>query len=471
MGGGSKSESGSAQKWAQPIAQSAANNATGVYNAAQPGLEALTAQTQAMMPNLQKQYDATAASNMALSNAFSGMLPSLSNAANNTYAGNQGLASQASGLASGLFGQVGGPNAASAAMPYAARQLGSGNALGGVSGLLGSLIPGQAFASGHNDNLDAAQGYSKDVLGGKYLQGNPYLQNIIDQTNRSVTNGVNSQFEMSGRYGAGAHSGTLGQALADSEGNLRYNDYNNQMGRMDAMAGLAPSLTGAQTALGNNGINNTINLAGAIGQNEQARSGINTNSLNNYLNTANTASSLNNTTYNQAMGAAQAGSQLDAASYQGLNPLFQASGMIPQFNQASYSGLPEILNTASVGAGLPYTGMQAYNNSLGTLFNGGTQQTSNGLLGGVGTALGGLAGGIGSAGGVTKFFSDRRLKRDIEKVGELEDGLGLYTWRYVWGDNRHQGVMADEVAALRPWALGPTVAGYATVDYSKIEAR
>jgi hypothetical protein len=29
--------------------------------------------------------------------------------------------------------------------------------------------------------------------------------------------------------------------------------------------------------------------------------------------------------------------------------------------------------------------------------------------------------------------------------------------------------MADEVAQLRPWALGPTVAGFATVDYGKLE--
>ena len=31
-----------------------------------------------------------------------------------------------------------------------------------------------------------------------------------------------------------------------------------------------------------------------------------------------------------------------------------------------------------------------------------------------------------------------------------------------------RGVMADEVAALRPWALGPEVAGFATVNYAAL---
>lgn len=65
------------------------------------------------------------------------------------------------------------------------------------------------------------------------------------------------------------------------------------------------------------------------------------------------------------------------------------------------------------------------------------------------------------------FFSDPRLKANVEKVGELSDGLGIYDFDYVWG-GRHRGVMADEVADLRPHALGPVIGGFATVNYEAL---
>lgn len=73
--------------------------------------------------------------------------------------------------------------------------------------------------------------------------------------------------------------------------------------------------------------------------------------------------------------------------------------------------------------------------------------------------------------------SDRRLKENIERVGELPDGLGVYEWDYrrdmgvSLPEGRFRGVMADEVAQLRPWALGPELpGGFATVNYSALEA-
>jgi hypothetical protein len=115
-------------------------------------------------------------------------------------------------------------------------------------------------------------------------------------------------------------------------------------------------------------------------------------------------------------------------------------------------------------------------------FNNYLQQLSG--LSGLGLQAGGLvanagqrstgggpstAGSIASTvGGIASIFSDRRLKRDVERVGEFEDGLGIYEYRYVTGIKRMFGVMADEVAKLRPWALGPTRAGFATVDYGAL---
>ena len=79
------------------------------------------------------------------------------------------------------------------------------------------------------------------------------------------------------------------------------------------------------------------------------------------------------------------------------------------------------------------------------------------------------AGSIASTvGGIASIFSDRRMKTDIEKLEEMPDGLGVYRFRYLGQSEKNIGVMADEVAKLRPHALGPKVAGFATVNYGAL---
>jgi hypothetical protein len=50
-------------------------------------------------------------------------------------------------------------------------------------------------------------------------------------------------------------------------------------------------------------------------------------------------------------------------------------------------------------------------------------------------------------------LSDIRLKRDIERFGRLDNGLSLYRYRYLWSDIEYVGVMAQEVAEIRPDAV------------------
>ena len=66
--------------------------------------------------------------------------------------------------------------------------------------------------------------------------------------------------------------------------------------------------------------------------------------------------------------------------------------------------------------------------------------------------------------------SDRRLKTNIQAVGVLDDGLKVYSYRYKSGGPVHIGVMADEVAVLRPQAYikGGAGDGFDAVDYSKL---
>jgi hypothetical protein len=75
------------------------------------------------------------------------------------------------------------------------------------------------------------------------------------------------------------------------------------------------------------------------------------------------------------------------------------------------------------------------------------------LLGGGGAAIGGL--------------SDRDAKTDIEKVGELNDGLPVYSYRYNWDDPkiRRIGLIAQEVEKIKPHAVFE-MGGAKIVDYA-----
>lgn len=105
---------------------------------------------------------------------------------------------------------------------------------------------------------------------------------------------------------------------------------------------------------------------------------------------------------------------------------------------------------AGVG-GVDYTGLvnQQYQSQL---------QNSNALMGG----LFGLAGAGASA--IPKF-SDARVKVDISCVGTLDNGLPVYSYRYVWGGPVEIGVMAQDVEQFRPEAVS-SVGGIKAVDYA-----
>ena len=61
-----------------------------------------------------------------------------------------------------------------------------------------------------------------------------------------------------------------------------------------------------------------------------------------------------------------------------------------------------------------------------------------------------------------------RLKRDIVRIGELSDGIGIYRFRYLWSDQVYVGVMAQEVAKVAPAAIVRRPDGYMTVNYGRL---
>lgn len=87
--------------------------------------------------------------------------------------------------------------------------------------------------------------------------------------------------------------------------------------------------------------------------------------------------------------------------------------------------------------------------------------SNNAMMGG----LFGLAGTVGKA--AIPMISDRRLKRDISKVGALPNGLPVYTFRYLWSDDLHTGLMSDDVRKVHPDAVLTMSNGFDAVDYAK----
>lgn len=78
--------------------------------------------------------------------------------------------------------------------------------------------------------------------------------------------------------------------------------------------------------------------------------------------------------------------------------------------------------------------------------------------------IGGIIGGAIAIGGALAF-SDIRLKSNITRIGE-EGGFDIY--EYDINGKRERGPMAYDVGLRAPYALGPVVGGYATVNYDKL---
>ena len=141
--------------------------------------------------------------------------------------------------------------------------------------------------------------------------------------------------------------------------------------------------------------------------------------------------------------------------------------------QGLMGGAQGLLNNA---AELPWIGTNAANGGIRTASNGyGTQTTTtNPSIMSMLIQAGSNAAQAAAAG------SDRRLKTNIVHVCTLPDGLDVYDFDYIAAPNpeigavmpegRQRGVIADDVALLRPWALGPVVGGFKTVYYGKLNA-
>lgn len=150
-----------------------------------------------------------------------------------------------------------------------------------------------------------------------------------------------------------------------------------------------------------------------------------------------------------------------------MNRMSDAAQLGLGLNQATNANEATLGALGTTAAQVPYIGANDLAANLGNLW-GNAQTTTQKQSGGL---LGSLLGAGAQLGSAAIMASERRVKKDIRKIGSEPDGLGRYEYRYVGEGGDHPlrvGVMADEVAALRPWALGPVIDGIQTVDYAKL---
>jgi hypothetical protein len=198
---------------------------------------------------------------------------------------------------------------------------------------------------------------------------------------------------------------------------------------------------------------------------------------------AQSAADMYNTTqgqrYSQDQGAAQFSNEArnQAFNQQSANAALNNQGRQQQITEASYlRNLPlnEIASLLGTGVGVSDPTFQDYSqvNVDAGNYQGAAQNQYNAqqaqytqnqanrsqMLGSI----------FGTAGKALTMFSDRRMKRNIKRVGELANGIATYTYNYVNDAAQRFGVMAQEAFKVVPEAVVRTPSGYLAVDYGKV---
>jgi hypothetical protein len=130
------------------------------------------------------------------------------------------------------------------------------------------------------------------------------------------------------------------------------------------------------------------------------------------------------------------------------------TAQMPQVGQSNPAALQAVTGPDMLGAAQAQGqySMNTYNQQMAAY---------NAMMSGA-TSSAGTAAGAGAG-----MYSDRRLKKNIVRIGTHALGIGLYTWDYIWGQP-FTGVMADEVEKVMPEAVGTHPSGFKWVNYKML---
>ena len=177
--------------------------------------------------------------------------------------------------------------------------------------------------------------------------------------------------------------------------------------------------------------------------------------------------------YNQALAAAQqqqgVGLGAEQANRQNLQNAAQLFGSIgTNAQQAGLAGAQAQLAAGQTQQQTQQAGLQALYNQFQQQQGFPYQQAQflANIAEGTGALSGNATSGTSTTTGGGGFFSDERLKENIQRVGETDDGQPIYRYNYKGDKNTQIGLLAQDVEKHHPEAVG-LAGGYKTVNYKK----
>jgi hypothetical protein len=177
--------------------------------------------------------------------------------------------------------------------------------------------------------------------------------------------------------------------------------------------------------------------------------------------------------YNQALAAAQqqqgVGLGAEQANRQNLQNAAQLFGSIgTNAQQAGLAGAQAQMQAGQQQQQTQQAGLQALYNQFQQQQGFPYQQAQflANIAEGTGALSGNATSGTSTTTGGGGFFSDERLKENIQRVGETDDGQPIYRYNYKGDKNTQIGLLAQDVEKHHPEAVGSSQ-GYKTVDYKK----
>lgn len=353
-------------------------------------------------------------------------------------------------------------------------QTGVGNATGITGQVAGAGAPQMTAAQMAAAHMDAATAY-----GGIDHYMDPYLNDVVNTTltgfdKNAGLQRAQAQMGLAGDTTFGGSGGSIYKALlegnlsdsrAATEAGLRSQGYAQALAaaQQDAQRQQEANSTNAGFTQGANSAN-----AGFQQQAGATNAGLADSNLTRQLAAGGQLGNLADMGLTGAIaGDANTRSNIDTQSAQGdlirqialqhnLAPITVASALSGLWGSTPF-GLLHGENDTSHS-----TSTQTVSDPMGTI------ASLAGAAGSLATGLGGLGLKLPGAGAAA---SDRRLKRNIDKLGELPSGLGVYAYHYLWDEDespRRLGVMAQEVLGVNPAAVLTMPNGFLAVDYGAL---
>jgi hypothetical protein len=252
------------------------------------------------------------------------------------------------------------------------------------------------------------------------------------------------------------------------------------------VAGSTAALLGQNNAQAQSGALGTAIQSGAFGGDRTGIAAANLEQQQNLAN-ANIYSGILSQGYQNAQGVAQQQQGVSLAAGQANRAALANAGQeIASIGQTAYGeGANTAAEQGSLASGAQTAGLQGANAQIaaGTVqqqtqqaqdqaeYNQFLQQESypfqvQSWLAGISEGTGALSGSDTTTTQPGGFFSDRRLKHGIKKIGKTYDGQHIYSYKMHGDDRTHIGLMAQEVEKKRPDAVGVDPGShYKMVDY------